>query len=166
MVRFIITVANDPARRFRLIWQLIAWGLGVLFMIIGAGYLVGGRAAADPGTLRLLTNLLRFGNVVSVADGYRIHGGIMMIIGMFLIHGIHDNYTRKARIALQIVLLYSLIVALMIFGGWITYDITFEAAWWYVFTSFLSAVLLILAPPLVGSQMYMGDTEGDGGDRA
>lgn len=154
VVRFVITVANDPARRFRLIWQLFAWGIGVVFIVIGSGYLVGGRAASSSRTLQLLVNLQ--------GHNYHIHGAILMALGVLLVQAIGEVYTRRTRIVLQLITLYSLITASMIFGSWIVYDVDFAAPWWYVLTAFFSIVLLIMAPPLIDGRMYTGTKNGGG----
>lgn len=157
VVRFALAVASDPGRRFRLLWHFVAWGLAATYVIIGAGYAVGGkRAETSSHILQLLINL--------EGGSYRAHGFIMMILGMLLVYGIGNAYTRHARLALQLITLYSVLVACMIFGGWYVYDIAFAAPWWYVLTSFLSISLMILAPPLARARALTG--EENGGDSA
>jgi hypothetical protein len=150
VVRFVITVANDPVRRFGFLWRSVAWAIAIIFLIIGAGYLVGGQSATtDAKTLQLLSNV--------EGGNYRVHGAIMMAVGIFLVYSIGSSYyTRYARYALQLVSFYSLFVAAMIFGGWYLYDIEFGSPWWYLFTAFLSAVLLILSPPIVHGRRRAG----------
>lgn len=151
-----VTVANDPARRFRLLWQLVSWSLAFVFVIIGSGYLVGGQSAASSHTLQLVVNLY--------GGNYHVHGAVMVALGMFLTFGIGNTYTKHARLALQLMSFYALLVAGLIFGGWWVYDITFAAPWWYVLVAFMSVVLLILAPPLYRGQMFTGNESG--GDSA
>ncbi len=155
MVRFVVRVANEPARRFQLLWNLVGFGIAVVFMIIGSGYLVAGRGATASMSFHLLENLLDF------AGGLRAHGFILMSLALSLSYGL-GNYRRFTRWALIAVLFYSLIVAIMVMGGWFFYAISFGTPFWYLFTAFLSGVLIVLAPPLdEHGRMYRGEDDAD-----
>jgi hypothetical protein len=149
--------ANEPARRFRLIWNLFGAGLCGIFAIIGSGYLVGGRKATASHTLQLLENL------ESPIGGLHTHGLIMLAMALFLAYGLGPHYRRSTRIALIAITFYSLTVATMVFGGWALYSVSFAAPWWYVYTAFNAMTLLILAPsvlshpaPIVGLDPGVG----------
>lgn len=134
----VTNVANDPARRFKLLWYLVAWSCATIFLIIGVGYAGGGHSAIQSKSL----------NVVAILEGnLHIHGGIMVCIAAYLIYGLSD-YRRVTRYGLIIFLFYSMWTAIQIFIGWGFYGVSWGAPWWYLLTSFLSGALLVLAPPL------------------
>jgi hypothetical protein len=151
VVRYVIRVANEPARRFKILWYSVAWAIAAIFMVIGAGYLVVGDAAESGSALSY---------VRSVEHDLRIHGILMMAFSAFLIYGLND-YRRVTRWALFAVFLYALWVAILIFGSFALHA-SWGAPWWYLFVAALSCVLIILAPPLGTSGRRWG-TEGSGG---
>lgn len=140
-VGFIPRISSDPARRLQIFWNLIGSGVSCIFMVIGAGYAVGGSRAIASNTLHLLQN------IEDPIGGLHAHGFIMMGLAMFLAHGMGD-YRRRTRLALQAVAFYSSLTAVLIFGGWFFYAVSFGGPWWYLFTAFLSVVLLIMIPSL------------------
>lgn len=142
MVHFVVRIANDPARRFKLLYDLVCFGIAALFVVIGAGYALGGRNAVfSPHALGLLESLER------PIGGLHAHGIILLGLGLLLAYG-SGNFRRSTRIALQLTSFYSLLTAILIISGWWFFKIDFPRPWWYVFTSFLSITLLVLAPPL------------------
>lgn len=157
MVGFVVRIANEPARRFKLLWTLVGCGIATIFMVIGAGYAVGGRGADSSDELRLLQN------IENPIGGLHAHGFILMGTALWLAYSM-GNYNRLSRQALQWTAFYSLATSTLIFGGWFFVKISFGAPWWYLFTAFLSIVLLVLAPPLDRQgRLYRGE---DGGGRA
>lgn len=140
MVR-LVRVAGEPVRRFQLLWNLVGCGIASVFMIIGSGFAVGGERATSSSAFALVQNLER------PVGGLHAHGFIMMGLALFLAYGMGD-YRKLTRRALQLVTFYSLCVAFMVFGSWTIYSVSFGAPWWYLFTAFLSIVLLVIAPPL------------------
>ncbi|MDP9012841.1 MAG: hypothetical protein M3O41_09365 [Pseudomonadota bacterium] len=149
MWNHVITTANEPARRFRLIWLFVAFCISGVFLIIGAGNAVGGGGITAGSSFSLLDNI--------EPGGQRTHGFILMALALFLVWGMPD-FRRITRVALIMVMFYAVLVALLIFGSWVVNKITWGGPWWYLFVASLSAGLLVLSPPL-GSDghMYRGD---------
>jgi hypothetical protein len=138
VVQFVIRAANEPAKRFRILWYFMAWSVAILYIAIGSGYLASGDSAIKSKTLNLVKN---------IEQNFHVHGAIMVGFGAFLIYGLND-YRRATRIALIAVFIYSLWVAVLIIGGWFLYPISWGAPWWYFFTASISGGLIVLAPPL------------------
>lgn len=151
MVRFVIRAANEPAKRFRLLWYFVGWCIAGIYLIVGGGYLAAGKGATNSSALL---------EVVRVERNYHIHGALMVLIGALLIYGLSD-YRRATRRALFAVFLYSLWVAILIIGGWHQAGVTWAGPFWYLFVAVLSGGLIVLAPPLNPSGRRWG-TEGSG----
>lgn len=147
----VIQIANEPARRFRILWYVVAWSCALVYFVIGVGYAGAGHGAIQSNAL----------SVVSRIEGnLRIHGSIMMAIAIFLTYGLND-YRRVTRIALVLYFFYSIWTAIMIFSGWFIHGLSWGAPWWYVFTSTLSGALLVLAPPLSkNGKRFSGHADG------
>jgi hypothetical protein len=146
----VVTIANDPARRFRLLWYIVAWACAITFLVIGVGYAGGGNAAIQSNAL----------GVVNTMEGsLHVHGSIMMAIGIFLIYGLND-YRRITWIGLVAFFFYSIWTAVMIFIGGFFNGISWGGPWWYLLTASLSGTLLILAPPLSkNGRRFAGEQE-------
>jgi hypothetical protein len=158
MVKAALSFTNDPARRFRALWYLVAWCCALAIGIIGGGYALDGSRANRVGAqtaLRLILNI--------EPGGLRTHGFIMVGISVLLIYGLND-YRRTTRLALMLLCFYSLATAMLIFGSWWAYgDITWGAPWWYLLVAVLATGLLVLAPPLNrDGRRFEGFTEGSG----
>lgn len=155
MVRRTINIANEPAKRFKILWYAFAWACALIFLVIGVGYAGAGHGAIQSKAL----------NTVAVMErNLYVHGIIMMCVATFLIYGLND-YRKVTRWALTLYMFYSIWTALMIFIGWCFYGVSWGAPWWYIFTSVLSGTLLVLAPPLgKDGKRYAGYFEGS--DRA
>lgn len=149
----VIKIANDPARRFRILWYFVAWCVAAIFMVVGAGYLVGGNNAT--------TQVNSYHLVLQVERSFRIHGAIMMGTAAFLIYGLGD-YRRITRHALVVVLLYSLWVTVLVIGGWVSGDIIWATPFWYLLVAVLTGGLLVLAPPLDPDGRRFGTERSEG----
>jgi hypothetical protein len=152
VVRFIVRVANEPARRFRLLWHIVAWSICITIGVIGVGYAAGGQRATSGKALQLVQNL--------EPGGLRTHGWILLFVSFILAATLHD-YRRLTRWALVVALFYSLLTATLVFGSWLFYPVSWGAPFWYLFLSMLLASLIVLAPPLTESGRRY-----DGSDRA
>lgn len=150
----IVSTANEPAKRFRLMWYSVTWICAIFFVVIGVGYAEGGHGVIQSRAL----------NVIAIMEGnLHIHGILMMFIGIFLIYGLSD-YRRVTRIGLLLYFFYSIWAAVQIFIGWGFYGVSWGAPWVYLLTASLSFTLIYLAPPLDSSgKRYAGDSEGSGG---
>jgi uncharacterized protein YjeT (DUF2065 family) len=151
MMRIILRAANEPARRFMLFWNFVAGCCAILFLILGAIYLVGSSSATDSHTLDL---------VRVVEPTLRVHGGIQMAAGGLLLYSLHD-YRKLTRLALLVGFAYATWTLLLIIGEATQHRISWGSFAWYGFLMTLLAGTRVLAPPLgVDGRLYTGRPEG------
>lgn len=150
MGRLVIRVAADPLIRYRALWNLVAFAVATVYLVIGAGYAIDGHGLVQSPALNL---------VQSVEQSLHVHGVILMVLAAFLLYGLPD-YRPMTRVGLGLVLFYSLWVSALIFGGWRLYGVSWGAPWWYLLTAVLSAGLLVLAPPPKSGQRRVGAVRG------
>lgn len=139
MVRFIITVANEPASRFKLLYQATAWAITGLSLWIGAGYAVGGQRAINSSSLGLISGAL--------PGGLHMHGYILCGLGLLLASGLPD-FRPRTRFALIGILFYAVLCAILIGANFVFVPISWAEPAWYSFLAFLAGVLVVLAPPV------------------
>lgn len=138
IVNRVIQFANEPAKRFKILWYAVAWCLAGVYFGIGAGYASGGKGVIQSKAL----------NVAAALEGnLHVHGFVMMGVAVLLTYGLSD-YRRITKWALAIYFFYSFWTLAMILIGWVFYGISWGAPWWYLLTSALSAILITVAPPL------------------
>lgn len=138
VVKRVITFANEPAKRFKILWYAVAWSLAGVYFGIGAGYASGGSVVIQSRAL----------NVAALLEGnLHVHGFIMMGVAVLLTYGLND-YRRITKWGLVLYFFYSMWTLSMILIGWVFYGVSWGAPWWYLLTSVLSGTLLALAPPL------------------
>lgn len=147
----VVTIANDPAKRFRALWYVVAWALTGVYFFIGAGYATAGAGVIQSKALNVNAQ---------IEGGLRTHGFIMVALSILLTYGLND-YRRVTRYAMMLYFLYSAWTLIMIVAGWFINGVSWGAPWWYVLTSVLSGTLLVLAPPLgKDGKRYRGEPEG------
>lgn len=139
MVRFIVTVASEPAKRLTFFYQATAWSVTVVSMWIGAGYAVGGSKATSGTALKLVANIL--------PGGVRTHGFILFGLGLLLASGLPE-FRRRTHVALIALLFYSLLTALLVAMNFFFASISWAAPAWYSFLAFTALLLVALAPDL------------------
>lgn len=138
MVRFIVTVANEPAKRFKFLYQVTAWAISGLTLWIGAGYALAGGRAISSSTLSLLANML--------PGGLHVHGLILCILGLTLASALPE-FRVRTRVALIGILFYALLTAILVAANFMFVPISWAAPAWYLFLACLAGALVVLAPP-------------------
>lgn len=156
MVRFVVHAANEPARRFKLLWTTVACGIAGVYVYIGSGYLVGGPGATTSNSLHLVSNIEKyFGRL-------HAHGAILMGLGIMLFYSVHE-YRLLTRRVLQATVFYSALVATLLIGDWPIDGINWGGPGWYALVIFLSVTLLILSPPLnEHGELFAGEDGSEG----
>lgn len=138
MVRFAIRVANEPARRFRLLWNTFGFLLAGLYVALGALYLAFGDNAYQGTSL----------NLVSTIEGsLRVHGAICIGLGLLFTYGLHE-YRRLTKYTLLAMVVYLFWTMVLLFGQGLIASISYTAVPWYCFALGSGLALWVLAPPL------------------
>jgi uncharacterized protein YjeT (DUF2065 family) len=151
MMRIILRAANEPARRFMLFWNFVAACCAILFLILGAIYLVGGSSATDSHTLDL---------VQTVERTLQLHGVIQMVVGGLLLYSLHD-YRKLTRLSLLIGFSYATWTLVLIVGEALLHRISWGSFAWYGFLMTLLAGTRVFSPPLGDDgRLYTGRPEG------
>lgn len=141
MPGFVVQIANDPARRFRIIWYFFARTISIALAVIGSLYFGGGnRAAFGPGagSLRAVTDL---------EGSLNVHGALLLGFSLFAL-GTLSDYRKITRVALIACALYTFWVGVMITASAILFHGSWGAPVWYFASTVWISFLVIIAPPL------------------
>jgi hypothetical protein len=151
---------SPPLDRARVLWAGFAWLLTIAHVSIGLLYLVFGSAAGS--SADAYTLVLRY-------TSWRVHGAVMVIIGLSLIYGLiaplyrvetisgrkvrlpmRDHYLR--RVALPLVIGYQLLMVISFAGSWMItgHPTAVQIVWRAVIIAWAALLIEIPAPAMDG----------------
>ncbi len=139
MVRFAVRMANEPARRFKALWNAFGFVLAALYVSLGALYALLDDRAVQGNTLNLIHSFY--------GGSLRPHGVVLLALGLVFTYGLAD-YRRITKWTLLAMIIYMAWTIILAIGQSLLTPITYTVFPWYGFGLAVGVVLWIFAPPL------------------
>lgn len=163
--RAVMQRVADQAKRSRLGWQLICWGVAFVLGVFGVGYLIGGvSATAAPGAYIVLTRW--------VPGDLHTYGAVELTLAVALVHGllpalhgepIYDDWLRRVLLTVGG---FCLTVTLMFGASWlISGTKTWQAMGWWTAEA-VTAFALVVMQHLANCNASDGASSNTDGRRA